>query len=61
MSDEERYDEEQAKKRNRTGNKRLKTAKKRKPSHSKPSQRLTAHAQSDATSTQEKGAANDEA
>jgi hypothetical protein len=33
MSDEERYDEEQAKKRKRSGSKRQKPAKKRKPSH----------------------------
>jgi hypothetical protein len=60
MSDEERYDEEQAKKRKRTGNKRKKTTKKRKSSHSKPSQRLTNHAQTGASPTQEKEATNDE-
>jgi hypothetical protein len=60
MSDEERYDEEQAKKRKRTGNKRQKTSKKRKPSHSKPSKRSKNHAQTSATPTQEKEATNGE-
>jgi hypothetical protein len=49
MSDEERYDELQAKTRNRAGNKRQKTTKKRKPNSSKPSKRATGHAQTDAT------------
>jgi len=55
MSDEERHDEEQAKKRKRTGNKRKKTAKKRESNHSKPSRRTTGHAQTNATPTPEKG------
>jgi hypothetical protein len=41
MSDEERYDEEQAKKRKRVGNKGQKTAKKRQSNHSKASRRAT--------------------
>ena len=60
MSDEERYDEEQAKKRKRVGIKRQKTTKKRKSNHSKPSQRATNHPQTDATPTQEKKATNGE-
>jgi hypothetical protein len=48
MSDEERYDEEHAKKRNRAGHKRKKTAKKREPNHPKPSRRATAYAQNNA-------------
>jgi hypothetical protein len=55
MSDEEHYDEEQAKKRKRAGNKRQKTAKKREPNRSKPSRRATGHAQTNATPTPEKG------
>jgi hypothetical protein len=55
MSDEERYDEEQAKKRKRVGNKRQKT-KKRKSSHSKPSRRATNHPQMNATPTPEREA-----
>jgi hypothetical protein len=55
MSDEERYDEKQAKKRKRAGNKRKKTAKKREPGHSKPSRRATGHALTNATPTPKKG------
>src|SRR5208282_4947449 len=55
MSDEERYDEEQAKKRKRAGNKRKKTAKKREPNHSKPLRRATGHAQTNSRPTQKKG------
>jgi hypothetical protein len=54
MSDEERYNELKAKKRNRTGNKRQKKTKKRKPNSSKPSQHATDHPQADATPTREK-------
>jgi hypothetical protein len=53
MSDEERYDEEQTKKRKRVGNKRQKTTKKRKPS--KPSRRATDRPQTDATLTRKGG------
>jgi len=60
MSDEERYDEEQAKKRKRIGNKGQKTTKKRKSNHSKPSQRVAAHAQTEATPTPENEASNGE-
>ena len=45
MSDEERYDEERAKKRKRVGNKSQKTTKKRKSKHSKPPQRAIARPQ----------------
>jgi hypothetical protein len=45
MSDEERYDEERAKKRKRVGNKGHKTTKKRKSKHSKPPQRAIARPQ----------------
>ena len=55
MSDEERYDEERAKKRKRAGNKRKKTAKKREPNQSKPSRRATGHAQTNSRPTQKKG------
>jgi hypothetical protein len=60
MSDEERYDEEQAKKRKRLGNKGQKTTTKRKPNHSKPSQSLAAHAQTEAAQTPENEATNGE-
>ena len=55
MSDEERYDEEQAKKRKRTGYKRKKTAKKPEPNHPKPSGRATGHAQTNSRPTPKKG------
>jgi len=58
MSDEERYDEEQAKKRKRVGNKGQKTTKKGKSSHSKPSRRATDRPQTDATLTPEKETTN---
>jgi len=58
MSDEERYDEEQAKKRRRVGNKGQKTTKRRKSRHSKPSRRATNHPQMNATPTPEKEATN---
>jgi hypothetical protein len=58
MSDEERYDEEQAKKRKRVGNKGQKTTKRRKSRHSKPSRRATNHPQMNATPTPEKEATN---
>lgn len=60
MSDEERYDEEQAKKRKRVGNKGQKTTKKRKSNHSKPSRGATDRPQTDATPTPEKEASNGE-
>jgi hypothetical protein len=60
MSDEERYDEEQAKKRKRVGNKGQKTTKKRKSDHAKPSRRATAHSQADVTASPEKEATNGE-
>ena len=60
MSDEERYDEAQAKKRKRVGNKGQKTAKKRKSNHSKPSRRATGHPQTDATQTPKKETTNGE-
>src|ERR1700733_1844141 len=60
MSDEERYDEEQTKKRKRVGNKGQKTTKKRKSNHSKPSRRATAPPQTDATMTPEKKTSNGE-
>lgn len=53
MSDEERYDEEQSKKRKRTASKRQKVPKTRVPSHSKASRRATGHAQT--SKTPEKG------
>ena len=59
MSDEERYGEEQAKKRKRVGNKGQKTTKKRKSNHSKPSRGATDRPQTDAT-TPEKEATNGE-
>jgi hypothetical protein len=55
MSDEERYDEEQAKNRKRAANKRKKTAKKGEPNHSKPSRRGTGQPQTDARPTPKKG------
>jgi hypothetical protein len=55
MSDEERYDEEQAKKRKRAGNKRKKTAKKGESGHSKPSRRGTGQPQTKARPTPKKG------
>ena len=51
MSDEERYDEEQAKKRKRVGNKGQKTTKTRRSRDSKPSRRATRHPQMNATPT----------
>lgn len=60
MSDEERYDEEQAKKRKRVANKTQKTMKKRKSNHSKPSRGATDRPQTDATPTPEKEASNGE-
>ena len=60
MSDEERYDEEQAKKRKRVGNKSQKTATNRKSSRSKPSRRATDFQQIDAAPTSEKEVTNDE-
>lgn len=55
MSDEERYDEEQARKRKRVGNKRKKTAKKRESNHPTPSRRATGQAQANSRPTPEKG------
>ena len=60
MSDEERYDEEQAKKRKRVANKGQKTTKKRKSNHSKPSRRATDHPQTGATPTPGKEATDGE-
>ncbi|MGC2768498.1 MAG: hypothetical protein WB607_23540 [Candidatus Acidiferrum sp.] len=60
MSDEERYDEEQAKKRKRLGNKEQKTTKKRQSNHSKLSQSVAAHAQMGAVPTPENEATNGE-
>lgn len=60
MSDEECYDEEQAKKRKRVGNKGQKTTKKRKSNHSKPSRLSTDRPQTDATLTPEKETTNGE-
>jgi len=60
MSDEERYDEEQAKKRKRARNKGQKTAKNRKSNRSKPSRRATDRQQTDAAPTPEKDATNGE-
>jgi hypothetical protein len=60
MSDEERYDEEQAKKRKRVGNKSQKTTQKRKPNHSKPSRGKTDRPQTGATLTPDKETANGE-
>jgi hypothetical protein len=54
MSDEERHDEKQAKKRKPTGNKSQKTKKKPKSNHSKPSRSATAQPQIAATPTPEK-------
>jgi hypothetical protein len=59
MSDEERYDEEQAKKRKRIRNKGQKTSR-RKSNHSKPSPRLTPTPQTKATPSAEGGANNGE-
>jgi len=53
MSDEERYDDEQAEKRKRVG-KAQKTTKKRKSNRSKTSRRATDHPQTDATLKPEK-------
>ncbi|MGC1766772.1 MAG: hypothetical protein WA785_00560 [Candidatus Acidiferrales bacterium] len=58
MSDEERYDEEQAKKRKRVANKTQKTMKKRKSNHSKPSRRATDRPQTDAILTPGKETTN---
>lgn len=55
MSDEERYDELQAKKRERAENKRRKTSKKGKVDSSKPSRRVTRHPQTEVTATRERG------
>jgi hypothetical protein len=52
MSDEERYDEEQIKRRKSVRNARHKTAKKRRPSSSNRAQLGTGHAQTDATPTE---------
>jgi hypothetical protein len=60
MSDEERYDEERAKKRKRIGNKGQKTTKKRKSNHPKPSQSLAAHPQTETAPTPENEATNGE-
>ena len=60
MSDEERYDEEQAKKRKRAGNKGQKTAKNRKSNRSKPSRRAADRQQTDAAPTPEREATNGE-
>jgi hypothetical protein len=60
MSDEERHDEEQAKKRKHAGNKGQKTAKNRKSDRSKPSRRAKDLPQTHATLTQEKETANGE-
>jgi hypothetical protein len=54
MSDEERHDEKQAKKRKRGENKGQKTTKKRKSNHSKPSRGATDRPQTDATVAPEK-------
>jgi len=59
MSDEERYDEEQAKKRKRMPNKGQKTSRRR-SNHSKPSMRVTAPPQTKSTSTAERDANNGE-
>jgi hypothetical protein len=60
MSDEERYDEERAKKRKRAGNKGQQTAKNRKSNRSKPSRRATDRQQTDAPPTPENEATNGE-
>jgi hypothetical protein len=60
MSDEERHDEEQVKKRKHFGDKGPKTTKKRKSNHSKSSQSLAAHAQAEAAPTGKNEAANGE-
>lgn len=59
MSDEERYDEEQAQKRKRIPNKGQKTSR-RKSSRSEPSRRATDRQQTDAAPTPEKEATNGE-
>jgi hypothetical protein len=59
MSDEERYDEEQAKKRKRIQNKGQKTTR-RQSSRSKPSQRVTTTPQTKATPAAERDANNGE-
>jgi len=59
MSDEERYDEEQAKKRKRIRNKGEKTSRRR-SNHSKPSMRVTAPPQTKSTSAAERDANNGE-
>jgi len=59
MSDEERYDEEQAKKRKRIRNKGEKTSRRR-SNHSKPSMRVTAAPQTKSTSAAERDANNGE-
>jgi hypothetical protein len=60
MSDEERYDEEQAKKRKRVGNKNQTITKKRKSSHSKSSERAAVLPQTGVTPTAENEATNGE-
>jgi len=60
MSDEERYNEEQAKNRKRTGNKGQKTAKNRKSNGPKPSRGAADRQQMDAVPTPEKEATNGE-
>jgi hypothetical protein len=60
MSDEERYDEKRAQKREHVGNKGQKTTKKRKSNHSKPSGRASDRPQTDATLTAEKETTNGE-
>ncbi len=60
MSDEERYDEEQAKKRKRIGNKRQRTAEMRKSSRPKSLQRAPVHPQTKATPTPQEEATNGE-
>jgi hypothetical protein len=59
MSDEERYDEEEAKKRKRILNKDQKTSR-RKSTHSKPSQRVTTTPQTKATPAGARDTKNDE-
>ena len=58
MSDEERYDEEQAKKRKRVGNKNQKITKKDKSNRSKSSQRAVVLPQTGVTPTAENEATN---
>jgi hypothetical protein len=60
MSDEERHDEAQAKKRKRAGNNGQKSAKNRRSNRSKPSRRVTDRQQTDAAPTPEKEATNGE-